>query len=265
MSYKLFSMAFADNSCVLDFKRCLFEYKDQRFMLYSSDNEYYMTIDTIIDNSKQNEESVFKLCYEFLYLFGWHNHCYFNFLDACSMSAPSYDFLLKRTQPLYRVPRRFRMHIPFLFMTDENVPEDFIKAISLYNQAKYTNDPYNTLLCLYKIIDLPLNGKTRDPVEWINENIASCNYYLEHKDRIFNTIGIQDNLGLFIKDECRNAIAHIYRYNCTKSVLWSYVFSDIIKISRINFIMFELAKLFINKVNKQIKSKSINVIMEEKE
>ena len=263
MPYKLFSMSFADNSCILDFKRCLFKYKDQNFMLYPGNDQYYMTIDTIIENINQTEDFVFRLCCEFLYLFGWKNHCYFNFIDASSMSVPSYDYLLKRTQPLNRFPRRDRMHIPFLVMTDNNVSEDFMKAIALYNHAKYTNDPYNTFLCLYKIIDLPLNGLTRNPAEWINQNIAFCDFYLEFQKEIFDIIGKQDDLGRFIRDECRNAITHIHRYDCSKSVLLPYIFSDIKKISCINSMMFDLATVFINNIDKQTNSKAVDVIIEE--
>jgi hypothetical protein len=242
---------------MLKFQRCLFEYKGREYMLYPGDSEYHMSIDTIISDERE-EEIVFESIHEFLYLFGWDNHYCFHYLGSCTLGLGNKNTLLERKIPLYKVPRRMRCQASFDYITDPNVSEDFKKAISLYNDAKYTNDIYHSFLCLYKIIDLPVKGKTREPGQWINLNVDLV-IDVNNKE-LFDFVKTKTDFGGFIRDECRNAIEHIHRNRPGKSSILPFKASDYKQISLAKAVMFDLADTFIrNEIGVSTKE-SINII-----
>lgn len=255
----LVSMAFDEGDCVLEFRRCLFEYNGREFMLYPGNNKRYMSIDTVVLN-EQDDDIAFEQIHEFLYLFGWENQCHFHFLNSSAMSGDR-DLLLRRQEPLMNIPRRMYNITRFLIMSDPNTSDDFKKAIALYNDARHTQDVFYRFFCLYKILDLPVSGKTRNPEKWINDNIDKVTS-VDHS-RVASFINDHSNFGEFMRDECRNALAHIHRADPNKKSILPYKSSDYMRIVYGNAVLQDLALYFIKNEIGEPTSTAINIMQVE--
>ena len=261
---RILSMAFNEGSCVFKFYRCLFEYKGQEFMLYAGNEKEYMSIDTVVSNAKE-EDKAFELIHEFLYLFGWKNNASFHFLDASMQYPGNRELLLKRKIPLLRYPRRMYQITELLFISALHNSNELKKALALYNDAD-NQDLYHRFICLYKILDIPIAGKTRNPEEWINDNKSNIKIPSNSTmiDKTFHEI---ENLGAYLRDECRNALAHIHRKEPSKSIILSFRFADFKRISIANTILEYFVIYFIENElgGKQMEEQIVNVIQTDKE
>ena len=225
-------------------------------MLYPGTDKRYMSIDTVVLND-EDEDCAFEQIHEFLYLFGWANQCCFHFLNSSAMSG-NQDLLLKRQAPLMNIPRRMFNITQFLFMSNPNASDEFKKAIALYNDAKHTQDVFYRFFCLYKILDLPVSGKTRNPETWINDNIDKISS--TENSRVAAFIKNHSNLGEFMRDECRNALAHIHRKDPRKTAILPFRASDYMRIIYGNAVLLDLVLLFIKNEIGEPTSETINVI-----
>ena len=255
----IMSYGFDSDSCRFDFKRCLFEFKGREFMLYSGDMRNCDSFDTVVQDDADADKA-FELIHEFLYLFGWTNGCAFHFVGASGFGPGNRDVMLKRTAPVFRCPRGFWYNrTNMLIMADPNCSEDFIKAMSLYNDALYCNDNFYRFLCLYKILDLPVNGQTRNPVDWIDSNLQ-CYTPNVHTQK---WIPHNKDLSSFLQDECRNAISHIHRKDPNKSSVISYSAKDYEKISLACSIIMPFVRWLVEKEIGVPQSKAVNVIFQD--
>lgn len=253
---QIFSLVFDEGSCALDFHRCLFEYKGREFMIYPGNNERYMSIDTVIQDDNDGDV-VFELIHEFLYLFGWRNKCYFHFLDACSSSG-NRELLLQRKDPVFWWPRRFIHKTDFDFISSLDASEKFKQAVSLYNDAFYTNDIFYRFFCLYKILDIPISKNPRGPEDWINNNIKKISF--NNNCRVLAFINSKSNLGEFMRDECRNALSHIHRSDFLKKSILPYRACDFESICYANTVLKELVIFFIENEIGEPKQSPINIL-----
>jgi hypothetical protein len=219
-----------------------------------------MSIDTVVLDEK-DDDLAFEQIHEFLYLFGWENQSYFHFLNSSAMSGGR-DLLLRRQEPLMNIPRRLHNITRFLLMSDSNASTDFKKAIALYNDAKYTQDVFYRFFCLYKILDLPVLGKTRNPEKWINSNIDKLSS--AYNSRVTEFVKQQSNLGEYLREECRNALAHIHRNDPSRTSILPYRASDYMRIVYGNAILSDLALWFIKNEIGEPERRAINVIQIDK-
>lgn len=255
----LMSYGFDSNNCYFKFKRCLFEYKGREFMLYPGNMRECDSFDTLVLND-EDADKAFELLHEFLYLFGWANQCAFHFVGGAGIGTADYALMMRRTGPAYRCPRGFwNSQVHMLLMADPKCSEDFIKAISLYNDAQYNNDIFYRFFTLFKILDLPVNGLKRDPAVWINANLQ-CFSPNQFTDKVLHS---GQNLGLFLQDGCRNAIAHIHRKDISKSSVISYSSKDYEKISIACSILMPFVRWFIEKEIRISQTVAINVISQD--
>lgn len=258
---KIMSFGFDANDCRFEFKRCLFEYKGREFMLYPGDSHYCHSFDTLVKGEEDTDQA-FEILHEFLYLFGWANQCAFHFVGGSGVGPANRELLLKRTGPCYRHPRAFWTNIVSMFtMADPNTSEDFKKAISLYNDAKYTNDIFYRFLCLFKIIDLPVKGIKRNPAIWLADR--QDRYVNSHKS-VTKFLDQYPNIGKFLQDECRNAIMHVHRNQPSLSSVLTYSSEDYEKIMVACDMMLFFAHVFIEEEIGLPSRTAVNVILEEK-
>ena len=255
----LMSYGFDSNNCYFDFKRCLFEYKGREFLLYPGNMRECDSFDTLVLND-EDADKAFELIHEFLYLFGWANQCAFHFVGGCGLGNANRKLMLQRTGPVYRCPRGFwNSRVQMILMADPKCSEAFMKAMSLYNDANYSNDIFYRFFCLFKIIDLPINGRKYNPSVWINANLQ---YFSPNQftDKVFQPT---HDLGIFLQDECRNAIAHIYRNDKSKSSVISYSSKDYEKISIACSILMPFVRGFIEKEIGVPQTVAVNVLSQE--
>lgn len=250
----ILSMAY-DTNCIFSFKRCVFEYKNRLFVIYCASDNYHMSIDTYFDGTNRDRNRVFETIHEFLYLYGWHNNCYFYYLGSASMSGTK-DLLLKRNTPLYREKMRYIDLQLFYNILDSNCSNVIKNAISLYNDGLHSNDDAYAFLCYYKVIDLFNDGNSSSTVDWINNNIDNiesnwtlCNEFIKNTD----------NIGKWLKNTCRNRIAHILLYDKKEGIL-SYKSDDLDSLIIGQHIMKLLAELIIKQNMSSIKLEKINII-----
>ena len=250
-------MAF-DSTCMFNFKRCLFKYKEREWVLFKGNELYSESIDTII-SSEEEREVAFALAHEFLYFFGWQNRCYFHFLADSTKYPASREMLLTTQTPLckaYRYHRKLRSD----FKSIANLPstEIFKDGLSLYNDALYTNDLFYRFLCLYKILDLPVPSK-KSPEEWVNyslDEVKKTILYTSTKIYIEKV----DNLGKFFSDHCRNSITHIHRKADRPKPVISNSSSDYLIIAKACAMIEPFAIYFLKNVISNIKTETISSI-----
>lgn len=254
----LMSYGFDSDNCNFNFKRCLFEYKSREFILYPGNMRLCDSFDTLVADN-EDADKAFELLHEFLYLFGWANNCAFHFVGGSGMSA-NRDLMMRRSGPVYRCPRGFwNSGMQLISMKDPSCSQDFMKVISLYNDAQYSNDIFYRFFCLFKILDLPVNGQKRNPAKWINNN-QHCFSRSQITDKVFQ---LGQNLGIFLQDECRNAIAHIHRDDPSKSSVISYSSKDYEKISIACSMIMPFVRLFIEKEIGEPPNVAVNVVFQD--
>lgn len=254
---ELFSMAFEHVRGGFEFDRCLFEYQGQEFMLYPGNEKRHLSVDTLAMR-RQSFEEVFKKTHEFLCLFGWANQCSFYFLSGSSIPYANRELLLKNIEPVHFHIRRCHDKNRFLFISDSNSSEDFKKALALYNESQCTNNIFYQFLCLYNILDLPIKGEKRDPEVWINENIDKILTKQGTSERKF--VEEKENFGKFIKDECRNAIAHVHRNDPKKSSVLVSSWADNLKIGQSTVVLEDFVDWFIRNEIENPKREEIRII-----
>lgn len=260
---RLFSMVFDEGECSFKFKRCLFEYKSRKFMLYPGDERYYMTVDTII-RDKDDKERAFQDIHEFLYLFGWKNNFVFQFLDAGSMSPADEKLLLERTVPFMRIPRKMYSYTELIWHVSERCSSDVKLMMSLYNDAISSSNVFFRFLNLYKVLDFHFKSNNNRIKNWIEsqtnliiEDIGKMEYYKPD---------VNGKLGSYLRTCLRNAIAHSYLKNTTadKNGLVAYKHNDFVKTAEAAYILEKLVYHLINSLVINDDSQVVHVLLEEK-
>lgn len=237
----IFSMSFSDGGCHWSFRRAEFQYKNREYVLYPGTGRYYMAIDTWVKDNRERDQA-FTEIHEFLYLYGWENQCYFHFIGGGTLGAGNLQTLRERRKPVVLYPRWPINTEHLMYMADPaGASEDFINAISLYNDARCSIDIFHQFNCFYKILDLPVKGKTRKPADWIREHIDDIEIKISLDPWVTKEKKVED----WIRDDCRNAIAHIHRGKSLKPSVISYRFEDFEMIRTANYVLEKLVEYFI--------------------
>lgn len=257
---RIFSMAFDEGSCFFKFKRCLFEFKGRKFMLYPGNDDYYMSIDTVVKDEIDMDKA-FQDIHEFLYLYGWKNHFSFQFLDACSMGPANDSMLVKREAPFFRIPRKMRSTANLVLMESVNCSQEVKNMLSLYNDAMHSDNIFFRFLCLYKVIDLHFKGSTDKIKKWINANFKICGIEIQ-SIKYYNS-NIDGDLEKYLRDCLRNAIAHSHLTDVRKIGMLSYKPDDYGKTREGCYILEKLVQHLISSLMEKQHSQIVNVMLEE--
>lgn len=204
---ELLTYAF-DSTCTFPFERCLFKFDGREFVLISGTEEYCEVLTTIIDNSKERD-MIFNTIQKFLFCFGWANSCKFNYRDYIAEGISKPVNLFKRRRTSY-VRRNYRnLLVGFDFIISPITYEQQV-ALSLYNDAQYSANPFYKFVCLWKILEIPYANRILKASEWVND-IIKKRPKMHITDYIVDLVSKGENVGNYFKEKCRNAIFHITR------------------------------------------------------
>lgn len=202
---RLLSFTF-DSNCIFNFKKCLFKYKGREFVLIPGDDKLCDNLQTIMEKEKEWPE-IFKTINEFLFCFGWANSCSFKVKGDSSFPL---QVGLFNTESLYIENRHYRnKKINDFSSIIEVKTEELEIALSLFNEANYTNDDFYKFLCLWKILEIRYpNRKTKTAVDWINQ-ILNNNVNIYVHDYIKDLQSRNIDVGKHFKEKFRSSIVHI--------------------------------------------------------
>lgn len=133
--------------------------------------------------------------------------------------------------------------IPYVYNRDQ---ED---AIGLYREAFVSNSPFYKFLCLWNILNIPTR-KTELIIQWINETLQN------KKSRIFPNNYINKlekksiNIGGYLDEECRDAIAHIRRRQPNRTHIDPNNAEDYSRIASSAYLLEDLVRIYIREALK---------------
>lgn len=128
--------------------------------------------------------------------------------------------------------------IPYVHTKDQ---ED---AIGLYREALVSASPFYKFLCLWNILNIPARG-TKSVISWVNDALENK----KHKIFLNNQISALEkkgaDIGKYLDEECRDAIAHIRRDSPNRTHIDPNDGRDIVRISSSTYFLENLARLYI--------------------
>jgi len=204
---ELLSFAF-DSRCKFAFNKCRFEFKKIEFVLYAGDADNCEVIQVIINDESEREQT-YRIINKFLNNYGWANHCSFDYRGFCGFGLKDTIDLMK-IEPRYIVPRIDRnLTLDFNTIIDAHTSELGI-ALSLYNEAKFTQNVFYKFFCFWKILSIKNPNRPKENAsDFINRMIKAKKIYTDGfiKDLLTKKI----NIGKHLYENFRCAIAHISR------------------------------------------------------
>jgi len=242
-----------DSTCEFPFQKCMFKFQGRELVIYSGNEEHCDIIQTIIADPDEWEEVV-QIINKFLFCFGWDNKCSFHYTGSIDVGISSSVDLLS-IDPVLKVKRKFRTHVGFSTTIHTNKPELDL-ALSLYNDAHYSNDVFFEFFCYWKILEIPYPGKKLSATDWINDAIQKKKNILIF-DEIEELIKQKKDIGEYFRSQCRNSIAHVER----KPTVVSFKPNDYIQIQKACWGIEPFVEYFIkNEIGTPRYSKRIEVI-----
>lgn len=221
---ELLSYAF-DSTCTFNFRKCVFKFENREFAMVPGDTYTCDVVHTIAKNSTERD-AIFQLIHRFLYRYGWANRCSFHFAGHVAQGI-SQQSSLNDIKFTFIINRKYRNLLVNFDRIVPPVAPELELALSLFNDANYTNDLFYRFLCFWKILQINLPGRRKLPAhKWIDDRFSDGTVSLP--GYLHDLVPSGTSLGEFLKDECRNAIAHITR----EPTVLSYKASDCEKIGR---------------------------------
>lgn len=194
-----------------------FEYKGTRFKLIQNNNrEWSNVLLTIVKGSGniELENKIYLKASEFLSALSWEisSLVKVQLMEKWGIGIAEDSRLKQSKRRIWRFTK-----IPFfkhpahccISTIAEIGNEKQRDALSLFREALSTNNDYLSFLFFWQIMEIEGN----DPISWINKVYYSANRGKIRIDK-FDCNRIQNNrqkLGNYFYDDCRNAIAHIFK------------------------------------------------------
>ncbi|MFC1547493.1 methylamine utilization protein MauJ [Candidatus Neomarinimicrobiota bacterium] len=202
----LLSIAY-EFSCDFDFEKFPFSYEERDFVFHAGSGQMHTCIETYLN--RQDDIDYFislvnKFCLSLIHI-PWVS---FQFISASTMGLRTdYDSLFTKRPFNQSSPRNLPTeNVPRLILDFQN--EDQIKAYSLYNDARFTDNLLFRIICLWKILEIP-NRSGESASSRLNQILPEINVQQYPVLELAST-RVTD-LGDYIKSEYRHAIAHIAR------------------------------------------------------
>jgi hypothetical protein len=237
-----------DSTCRFKEKRYIFNFKNKDFLLISGDDEFADSILIIID--KETDEEIFEMVNIFLCSIAWTTHNGFQIL--ASSSKPINNLTnLENLNSFLKIRRYYKNIInlgPIISIKDEKQE----KALSLFNEAEYSNNIFYSFFCLWRILEIKYpEGKAAN---WI-DNIAKSNPEKISDCIYLGAKNMNKSIGSYLYIYFRCAIAH-----CNSEPLkFSHRLNDIIEMKRMINDFKELVKFFIyNELKLDLYANKIN-------
>jgi len=233
-----------DNSGRLDRNVYYFKYKDIKFKLIQNSQKYQDVLLTILSNPNQ-EESVHKVASGYLSALSWQNRA--RVICGYSGGIGTRDSSLRKAKcgmfDLRRIPRGYDVKGYNILIIPKIENDRQRKALALFRQAFSNLNPYFSFLFYWHV--LGVGG--REPPEvckWIDGSFKRKEVHVPKGDLTRLGLG-KRRLGEYLKEDCRNAIAHIERRPAGRKELEIDDLKDVERIHISTSMIEELARFYI--------------------
>ncbi|MFQ5714549.1 MAG: methylamine utilization protein MauJ [Candidatus Scalinduaceae bacterium] len=204
----LYSMAF-DFNCKFEFSKACISHKGCEFILHNGGDNYADVIETILDKY-EDRDSFSQVAFNFCLSFVACNSCNFAYLDSCAMSLHEKIDIFDKN-PFIKIPRNSRsVLVPLNYIKKVDTEEQSLVS-SLFNDATSSNNPFFKFLCYWKILEIPINSKSRKATDWIDSTVKTNPELVESSKELKEEYDKGINIGKYFKDNYRDAVAHIAR------------------------------------------------------
>lgn len=244
-----------DNSMRFFRNTFYFRYKDVRFKLIQNDQRKWCDVLLTIVKSMddwQEQDRVFSIASEFLCALSWQNESRVTICDLGGPSVPENFRLRSAKCRFFSFPKiPFGGYITGFDLT--KIPhietENQLEALHLYRDGMSSNHDYLSFLFFWQILEIGC----ANPMGWIDKTLKRNRNRLGVSNEEIGRLPLNGrSLGNYLKDDCRNAIAHIRR-KPGKTKLRLDTPSDLIRIARSTGIMKEFARFYIKNNLKLVK------------
>jgi hypothetical protein len=189
-----------------DIEKAQFEYDNRTLVLISGGRYKCDVIQTVLQRPGERDKA-FSQIMKFLLAFGWANGISFQYQAELQRIFPSNGVLYDQ-EAIIGVPRNWYHNCMLLLVTNIDNQEQE-KALSLYNDARYSGDPFIRFSYYWRILGLSNPKGENDIQGWINEVISKK--VIEVSSSLQQIIDTHSNVGEYFREHCRNAIAHVER------------------------------------------------------
>jgi hypothetical protein len=184
---------------------CKFRFEGREFVVFAGNDKRCDVVQTVVKRGEKiDDDQLSDIVNRFLSSLAWMNRCHFYFTSGFECGAADDVDLVKRG-PISLANRAYRNEISFYALPEMTTREQEI-AISLFNEAACSHSPFYRFLCYWRIIDLKKGLK---PHDWVNSVLnhphVSSNRFIKEMVARF------PNVGFHLKENFRNAIAHVNR------------------------------------------------------
>ncbi len=225
-----------------------FEYKGIRFKLIQNNIRKYCDVLLTIIPGRNNQEAqniAYITAAEFLSALSWENNSLVKVHHEGGMGIPENFHLKKARCSIYSWPQ-----VPFVgrdvgydICRIPQIENDNQKnALILFREASSSNNKYLSFLFFWQILEIA----NSDPIGWINKVYRKNRNKIRVTNNEIQRLPLNGNtIGYYFYDDCRNAIAHIFKRDTGKKKLKLDTLEDNSRISHSDLVIKEFARFYI--------------------
>lgn len=240
-----------DNSSRLCRDVYYFEYKGIRFKLIQNNIRKWADVLLAIipgNNNKSGEDAAYLIASEYLSALSWENNSLVKVWHLGGAGVRE-GFLLKKAKCTIRTFPKVPFHGYTVGYNISIIPavenEDQRNALALFRDASSSNNDYLAFLFFWQILEI---GKI-DPIGWINKTYSRNRNKIHLSNSELSRIPCSEKgFGKYFYDDCRNAIAHIFRRRAGRVRLKFDTPDDNMRIIMSTRVIKEFARFYIKDV-----------------
>lgn len=240
-----FWMYHIDTACLFRKAEYIFEFEGRRYRLIRGTDKEFDKLCTITDGSNKENEENHETTMRFLDYLAWEIGQPIRYIGAGGHGYHEGVITLETALISFFHGRTLRGLLVDVSRIP-NVSDGTQRlALSLWNEAKYSNSPFLGFINYWKILELSPHGKKikgkahERAIKWINSVPSHRVYMGKEVEKTLDEEKI--DLGTYLYDRCRNTIAHVTR----QPILYSGKMADRNRIYRACWVAEDLAKYYI--------------------
>lgn len=189
-----------------------FEYKEIRYKLIQNNmRKWCDVLITIVEDDRELRNHAYLVAAEFLSALSWQNNSYVKLQNLGGMSVP-YNYQLRKAKcRVFGFPK-----VPFsgyavgydICVIPEVETEEQKTALALFREALSSNSDYLAFLFFWQVLEIG----NKNAIGWVNKAYRKYRDKIRITEKEIKYLPLKGrNLGDYLSDDCRHAIAHIKR------------------------------------------------------
>jgi len=243
-----FLMHHIDTACFFREAEYIFEFEGRKYRLIRGTEKEFDKLCTITDGSNKENEESHEATMRLLDYLAWEFGQPIRYVGAGGHGYSEGKITLETALISSFYGRTLRGLVVDISRIPDVINSTQRLSLSLWNEAKYSNSPFLGFINYWKILELSphgekIKGKAHErAIKWINSVPSHRVYMGKEMEKILVDENI--DLGTYLYDRCRNAIAHVTR----QPILYSGKIADRNKIYRACWVAEDLAKYYMREV-----------------